>query len=685
MLGRNGSRGYVGIDLDHVRDLETGELAPEAAEIIRRCGTYAEVSPSGRGVKLIGFVPIDATPELPRKKSDLDDGGEIEVYASGRYFTATGDRLEEAPAELGNVEEGLRWVVSRYLERKATVEAPAPEPDEADAPEALVRRAAAYLRKCEPAVSGQGGHDATWTAAMAVVRGFRLSSRQAIDLLSRDFNPRCSPPWSERDLARKVREVRSKSTIAWGYLADRALADAPVRGPRPLTETGNAERLVDMFGGDLRWCSSLGWLAWDGRRWARDDRRRAYSMAKETVRQIYREAADSDSEDVRKELSKWAHKSETRAAREAMVALAASEPGIAIGVADLDADPWLLNVANGVVDLRTGLLRPHDRNDLMSKIAAVPYLSGAAAPTWEKALERVLPDPDVRAFVQRFFGYAATGAIREHVLVIFYGTGANGKSTVVETIKHALGDYAIQTNPALLMAKSNDTHPTERATLLSRRLAICSETEEGRALAEVMVKQLTGGDSINARYMRCDEFTFSPTHKLVMSTNHKPRVRGTDLGIWRRLQLVPFVVTIPEEERDPVLLENLKGEASGILRWVVDGCLAWQRSGLQPPDAVKAATDDYRRDEDVLAQFVADRCYVSPGKSETVRVKAGDLYKAYRDWCEATGTREMSQRNFGSAMTERGFQRTTRGSPTFYLGIRLSFGSTEPALGEATS
>jgi len=628
------------------------------------------------------------------RKDALGPG--LDVKGAGGYVVVapsvhvSGNRYEWLDEDESTLEEAPEWLLDLVCEKAAESVSPAPE-DDVDAPEANVLRAGAYVAKIPGAVSGEGGHDQTWRAALAAVRGFDLSERQGLEVLRR-YNGRCSPPWSEKELAHKVAQAKRNARVPAGYLlveklerpdqSDQAVA---ARGPRPLTETGNAERLVDIFGGDLRWSASLGWLAWDGRRWARDDRRRAYAMAKETVRRIYREAAEATDDEVRKDLSKWATRSESRAAREAMVALAASEPGIAIGVNELDADPWLLNVVNGVVDLRTGNLLPHDRKALMSKIAAVPYLAGAVAPTWLKVLERALPDPDVRAFVQRFFGYAATGAIREHVIVIFWGTGANSKTTVVETVKFALGDYAIQTNPALLMAKSSDTHPTERATLHGRRLAVTSETEEGRALAEVQVKQLTGGDSINARLMRCDEFTFQPTHKLIMSTNHRPRVRGTDLGIWRRLQLVPFTVTIPEDERDPELLDKLKAEGPGILRWIVDGCLAWQRGGLQAPEAVRAATDDYRRDEDVLAQFLADRCYVSPAKSETVRVRAGDLYKAYRGWCEATGTREVSQRSFGTAMSERGFQRTTRGSPTFYLGVRLLHDSTEQQNEEAIS
>jgi P4 family phage/plasmid primase-like protien len=455
--------------------------------------------------------------------------------------------------------------------------------------------------------------------------------------------------------------------------------------PRPamrrLTETGNAERLLDRYGLDIRWSAALGWLTWNERRWARDDRRRVYALAKLTVRGIYGEAERIEAEDDPEDIVKWALKSEKASAREAMVSLVRSEPGVAVGIEELDADPWLLNAKNGTLDLRRGKLRRHERRDLLTKLAPVDYLPDAPAPTWLAFLKRVLPDAEVRAFVQRVIGYALTGIVRDHVLIVFYGVGANGKSTFLEAVRFGLGDYAVQTNPALLMAKNQDTHPTERATLWGRRLAICSETEEGRALAEVMVKQLTGGDTINARYMRMDEFNFTPTHKLILCTNHKPRVRDSGEAMWRRLHLVPFGVVIPEKERDSTLPEKLRAEAPGIFRWAVEGCAEWQRVGLNPPDAVRKATAEYRSDEDTIGQFLKECCHVVPG-SDTVRVKAGVLFEAYTTWCDDTGNAPVRQRSFGLTMTERGFGRDKDGV-TWYTGVRLTLPGdrTEPETG----
>jgi putative DNA primase/helicase len=317
----------------------------------------------------------------------------------------------------------------------------------------------------------------------------------------------------------------------------------------------------------------------------------------------------------------------------------------------------ILTVANGTLDLHTGALREHRRADLATKLAPVAYSPDATAPTWGAFLDRILPDHDVQEFVRRAVGYSLTGETGEQVLFLCWGTGANGKTTFIETIMAILGDFALKTPAETLLAKRDNTIPNDVAALRGARFVAAVESEDGRRLAEVRVKELTGGDSVSARFMRAEWFTFKPVAKLWLATNHRPVVRGTDEAIWRRIRLIPFNVTIPGPERDPTLPAQLRAELPGILRWAVDGCMAWQHKGLGAPAAVLAATRSYRAEQDVLGAFIAERCLLAPERW----VSSASLYAAYRNWCEDSGEHAATQRALGLALRERGFEDAREG------------------------
>ena len=423
-----------------------------------------------------------------------------------------------------------------------------------------------------------------------------------------------------------------------------------------LTDLGNAERFVRDHGEDVRYCYPWRkWLVWTGTRWERDDTGKVHKLAKETVRAIYREASDAEDEDRRKALAKHATQSEAEPKIRAMLELAKSETPISPDT--LDADPWLFNATNGTIDLRTGALREHRREDLITKLALVEYAPSATAPTWEAFLERVLPGEDLRTFVQRAAGYSATGDISEQCMFINHGTGANGKSTFQETISAALGDYAMRTPTEMLLAKRSDGVPNDVARLKGSRFVSASETEEGRRLAESRIKDLTGQDTITARFMRAEWFDFEPVHKLWLSTNHKPEIRGTDAAIWRRIRLMPWTVSIPPAEQDKKLPKKLRAELPGVLAWIVRGCLEWRHKGLQAPEEVRRATVEYRAEMDVVGAFLAECCVLGSDQD----VSAADLYKAYGEWCKDTGEAQVKQRRFGGQLTERGAFERYRG------------------------
>jgi putative DNA primase/helicase len=431
------------------------------------------------------------------------------------------------------------------------------------------------------------------------------------------------------------------------------------RGTYLCNDAGNAERLADRHGANLRYCHPWGkWLVYNGTRWHVDDRGAVVRLAKDTARSIFEEAKEAPDDETAKQLGKWANSSLSESKLRAMLSLAQSEPGIPVLPEEMDAGSDLLNVLNGTIDLETGELREHRREDLITKVAPVEYDPSAGAPLWAQTLERVLPSPAVRSFFKKLTGYALTGDVSEQILAVLYGTGANGKSTVLNALLTVLGDYGMQAAPDLLVAKKG-SHPTELADLFGMRFVASIEVEDGSRLAESLVKQLTGGDRVKARRMRQDFWEFEPTHKVLMACNHKPQVRGTDNAIWRRIRLVPFTETIPPAEQDRNLPDKLRAEASGILAWAIEGCLEWRREGLQAPEAVRQATGAYRAEMDVLGAFLRDCCELCA----EYNVAAKDLYAAYKFWCEENGERPETQRRLGSRLTERGgFERYRGGS-----------------------
>lgn len=425
----------------------------------------------------------------------------------------------------------------------------------------------------------------------------------------------------------------------------------------PTTDYGNAQRLVVRHGHDLRFAKALGWLVWDGRRWKPNDIGEVERRAKHTVRKLYAEADRSEDKSKRKALAAWAAQCESAFRIRNMIELAWSEPGIAVTADQFDRHPYLLNVANGTIDLRTGELREHRRQDYLTKIIPHRYDAAATCDGWRKFLDRIFADNKrLISFVQRAGGYSLTGDCGERVLFLLHGTGANGKTVLVEVMRGVLGDYSMRTPAQTLMMKRGDSIPNDVARLRGARFVTASETDDNRRFAEALIKDLTGGDTIAARFMRREWFEFQPEFKLWLATNHKPIVRGTDDAVWDRIPLIPFTVSIPRAERDKDLKGKLLAEAEGILAWLVDGCLAGQGRGLDFPPEVIAATAEYRAEMDTLGTFIDERCIVA----EQAICGAGELYEAFTKWSEQAGERAISQRAFGLRLRERDFDNDNR-------------------------
>lgn len=438
----------------------------------------------------------------------------------------------------------------------------------------------------------------------------------------------------------------------------------------PLTDSGNAERLVGKCKEDIRYCPEWKkWLIWDGCRWTPDTIGRIFQLAKIAVRGIYEESAWATDDAERKAIGRWAIKSETSALITAMISLAKTELDVPISVNELDANLWLLNCKNGTVDLRTGELKLHDKNDLITKIIPVEYDPNAECPIWLKFLGTVFENNvAVIEYIQKAIGYSFSGDISEQCLFICYGTGANGKSTFLRTLQSVLGDYAQTADFDTFLVKKSDGARNDIARMQGRRFIAAIEAGDGRRLAETLIKQITGGDVISARYLYAEFFEFIPTFKIWLAANHKPVIRESNNAIWRRIRLIPFNTTIDEKKQDRKLLEKLLCEKAGILRWAVEGCLEWQRTGLGTPEEIKNANVNYKNEMDIIGNFIDDCCILDPlGKTPS-----GELYQVYEQWAKANGELPIRQRTFGVRLTERGLSHSQSGGKRYRNGIILN-------------
>jgi len=439
-----------------------------------------------------------------------------------------------------------------------------------------------------------------------------------------------------------------------------------------LTDIGNAERLVEAFGDRLRYCRAWhAWLIWDGRRWSTDERAEVELYAKAVVRGIAAEVEavkgdDLVAQNLRRSLRKWARMSEGDSRIMSLLRRAAAEEGIAVAPGDLDVDAWLLNVENGTVDLRTGELRPHNRADLITKLAPVTFDPTAAAPTWSAFLARILAgDAELVDLLQRIVGYCLTGSTRERLFFIAHGQGDNGKSVLTQVIAAMLGDYAMRTPIETIMERRDSGIPNDVARLRGARFVYASESERNARLAVARVKDFaSGGDRITARFMRAEFFEFEPTFKLFVHTNHRPRINDSNKAIWNRLRLLPFDVTIPKAEQDTTLAERLRLELPGILNWALVGCLRWQAEGMTMPAKVAAANAAYRLESDDVGRWLAECCVVD-AQATIVSRAAQESFRAF------TGAEKVEPRSFAAELRERGFRDRHAKAGTTWRGFRL--------------
>lgn len=486
----------------------------------------------------------------------------------------------------------------------------------------------------------EGQRNDTFFRLASTFRSKGITYEAAHKALEIDNQSKCNPPLDEKEILGILNSVYKR------YEAGNTTT-------YNCTDYENAKRLVARYGNVIRYCYAWKkWIVWNGKVWRIDNDGEILRLAKDTVKHIYEEASQFSDENQRKSIAAWAVQSESEQKLKAMVSLAQSEAGIPISSKQFDANPYLLNCQNGTLDLKTGELRPHNAEDLITKILPFESNQEARCEEWIKFLARIMGENfDLIRFLQRAIGYCLTGDISEQCLFLLYGTGANGKSTFISILNLLLGDFAQTASFETFLVKNQERINNDIARMQGKRLISAIEAEGERRLSEVLVKQLTGGDVITARFLYGEFFEFKPQFKIVLACNHKPVIKGTDYAIWRRIKLIPFNITIPENERDKRLIEKLKAELLGILVWAVQGCLEWQREGLCEPQEVKQATNGYQAEMDVLQAFIDDRCVVNPD----IRARSCILYNAYKKWCEENNESVLPNAQFGRRLGEKGF------------------------------
>ncbi len=427
-----------------------------------------------------------------------------------------------------------------------------------------------------------------------------------------------------------------------------------------LLADSHADRLMHVHG--------IGWFTWDGTRWAVDEGDKAATRAVTEVLRRQWSLAYGDAE-----LARDVKSCQSAPAVSGVLDLASAIPELSASVADLDADPYLLNCANGTLDLRTMQLEPHNPRDRITKVTRAAYRPGTRSNEWDAFLARVLPDEAVRGYLARFVGAALVGLVVEQDFTLASGVGANGKGTAYEAILNAVGDYGhVMDSDLLTASRSGSGHEAKPGLveLRGRRLVVTSETEREVTLAAALMKRLTGGDTLVARALYRDPIKFQPSHSILMVTNHLPKLPGNDPAVWRRVRVVPFDVVIPEGERDKTLPERLKLHADAVLAWALAGWAAYQRQGMAAPEAVKVATKEYRRRSDGVARFLDVRCIVSPAAYAVF----GELWEAWQSWARDDGADEISKREFGDELDNRGYRSTQRKIYSKTTTVRVGIG-----------
>lgn len=691
--------GYIGIDIDNRPEeldaYRNGDYSTIFGQMNESLQTYMEFSQSGNGVHFIGRGTL---PDKDFKNSVVG----IEMYTGARFFVMTGNLCTEF-VDINDITEAVKPFYAQYKTGQAEKQAaglPAGTPRQlplqpcAASAQEIIDRASRSRQgqKFSALYAGDTtGYNSNSEADMAFCNMLAFWCQGDMQLMDEIFRSSglMREKWDRKQSGTTYgaitlqKAVDDLSTAYTGHdnsggsdyaitIRQAAETAAPsVRGKMyRFDDTGNAERLFDAFGDMLRFCyTDKKWLYYFEGKWYTDNigyiRQLADSatMLQEQERILY-----AHDEEMLKAFDRHLKKSRSFAGKTAMIREA--EHYAPILPQHLDRNKSVIGAKNGIIDLRTGELLPHDREAYLTKQCPVIYNPDAPDPKlWLQFLSDIFGgDPYMLDYIQKCVGYSLTGSTSEQCAFFLFGTGRNGKSTFLEIVRGILGDYATNIQPQTIMVnpKSGNAPSSDIARLKGARLVTSVEPNEGMRLDEGLLKQLTGDDVVTARKMFSEEFEFKPEFKLWMATNHKPLIRGTDTGIWRRIHLIPFEVQIPTDKVDKKLKYKLVKEAEGILKWAVQGCIKWQNEGLTMPQKVLEAVREYQHEMDVISAFL-DACCMT-GEGET---KASKLYAVYAKWAEEHNEYLMSSTKFGTELKRKGIVKKNMPDGRYYVGITL--------------
>lgn len=683
---------YLGIDIDDIDDdlhrfKQGDKLDNIVSEFNEAFKSYTEVSPSGNGLHIIvkGKIPGNR-----RRK------GNIEMYDSGRFFTMTGKNIGKYKDVTEVSEQVFKTIYNKYLPNN-TIKYPTTNNyqenihnlSEIDVINEIYNSKQAKLfddlmkGNYEPYYTSHSEAD----MALANILAFWCAKDYSqMDSIFRQSNlyrdkwdeKRKNSTYGEQTLFKAINEVNNIYTpkqekeenplrYALSHIFDAEKKDKeyPIRS---YDDTGNADRFIDRYGHLYKHSYITNkFYIYDGQKWKVDDRGAIRKLIDEMIENIKNEkvlhSEDVTEEEAREAFQKYYKKTRgTQSKKNIMNELMHRKT---VTPDEFDNDDMLLNVANGYVDLTSRELYKHDINRMFSQIANTDYSEKMQPSVWLDFLNDIFAgDKEVIRYIQKALGYSLTGSTREQIMFILFGKGRNGKSIFVETIAEILGDYSNNMQAKSLMVKKNDNVNTDIARLSKARFVTSSEPNEGFRFDEGLIKQITGGDKVTARFLYAEEFEYTPKFKIWVSTNHKPIIRGTDDGIWRRLVLIPFDVQIPEEKVDKDLKYKLLREAPAILNWMAEGAYMWMREGLELPEKLKASSKAYRTEMDVIEQFIEDECK----RVDDGRVKANELYSVYKNWANENNAYKMSNKDFGQKMKEK-FKSKRMNTGMYYLGL----------------